>query len=80
MQQDWVSIARTSAEICVRDFLSASLTMGVMSPLSVATAIEMSTLGQGTISPWLASHCEFARGTSTSANATALTMKSLTET
>ena len=70
----------TSAEICTSDFVLAALTMGVISPPSVATATEMSTEGASAGTPALESHSALAAGTSASARATALMRKSFTDT
>ena len=62
------------------DFLSAPRMMGVMRPLSVATAMEMSTDGAATAASWPASQYALAAGTSASASAAALITQSLTDT
>ena len=70
-----------SAELtCVSDFLSASLTMGVIKPLSVATAMAMSTPVPGLAAALCASQLALAAGTSAKARATARTMKSFKDT
>ena len=64
----------------VRTFLSAPLTMGVMSPPGTDTAMEMSTvlLCEGACA--CASHVTFTSGTALSASAAALTIRSFTDT
>ena len=65
---------------CESDLVFAFFKIGVMSPLSVATAIATSTQSNRRTSSDLLSHMELAEGTSAKASATALTTKSLSET
>ena len=48
---------------CSTHLLSAPVTMGVMSPLGVATATEMSTAGEASIAPLALLHFEFTCAT-----------------
>ena len=76
-----LTVARSliSAEISETFLASAPLTIGVMRPVSVATAIDTSTSGTATGAPSDSLHCAFTPGTSLSATAAALTTRSLTE-